>query len=131
LLLSIALGLHTQTINFSVKAQTWSEWLKSAREEIDAVKAIAIALGVLVPQFSAGWASRQVVGAGRADSCPSRLRERPNSAGVTLIFLRNTTKENPGKEEIHRSSKCDKSSFCGARGRYAVARCFPPLLVGP
>ena len=36
---------YTQTIKVSVKAQTWSEWLKSAREEIDAVQAIAIALG--------------------------------------------------------------------------------------
>ena len=36
---------YTQTINVAVKAQTWSEWLESARQEIDAVNAIAITIG--------------------------------------------------------------------------------------
>jgi hypothetical protein len=36
---------YTQTINVSVRPQTWGEWLQSLREEINSAKAIAIALG--------------------------------------------------------------------------------------
>jgi hypothetical protein len=38
---------YTQNITVSVKAQTWGEWLQSMRDEINAVQAIAIALGGL------------------------------------------------------------------------------------
>jgi hypothetical protein len=37
----------TQKINVSVKPQTWSEWLKSAGEEIGALKAILLSLGAI------------------------------------------------------------------------------------
>ena len=60
---------YTQKINVSVKEQTWSEWLKSAREEIDAVKAIAIALGGIATAVL-GWL-------GISASRRTRSRTRP------------------------------------------------------
>jgi hypothetical protein len=45
---------YAQKIRVSVKEQTWSEWLKSAHEEIDAVKAIVIAIGS-VATVTLGW----------------------------------------------------------------------------
>jgi hypothetical protein len=45
---------YSQKITVLVKEQTWSEWLQSLREEIDAVKAIAIALGGIATA-TLGW----------------------------------------------------------------------------
>jgi len=45
---------YTQKISVSVKEQTWSEWLKSAHEGFDTVKAIVIAIGS-VASVTLGW----------------------------------------------------------------------------
>jgi hypothetical protein len=36
---------YTHKIGVSVKAQSWTEWLKSSKEEVEAVHVIAITLG--------------------------------------------------------------------------------------
>jgi hypothetical protein len=45
---------HVQKIDVSVKAQTWSEWLKSLSEEVGAINALVIAIGG-IGTASIGW----------------------------------------------------------------------------
>jgi hypothetical protein len=44
----------THKIGVSVKVQSWAEWLKSSKEEIDAVKTIVLTLGGAVTGVL-GW----------------------------------------------------------------------------
>jgi hypothetical protein len=45
---------YTQTINVSVRAQTWGEWLDSVSHELGAVKTIAVTIGGIVTVVI-GW----------------------------------------------------------------------------
>jgi len=62
---------YTQTINVLVKAQTWGEWLRSVSEEINAVKAIAIALGGIATA-ALGWLG---ISASRRSRSPTKPRK--------------------------------------------------------
>ena len=62
---------YTQKISVSVKGQTWNEWLKSVSEEIDAVKAIAIALGGAATA-ALGWLG---ISASRRTRSSTKLRK--------------------------------------------------------
>jgi phytoene dehydrogenase-like protein len=68
---------YSQTILVSVKAQSWGEWLKSLREEIDAVKAIAIALG--------GVATAAIAWLGISGSWRRRSPTRPRKSGTRAV----------------------------------------------
>jgi hypothetical protein len=50
----ILVETYTQKINVSVRAQTWSEWLKSLGDELGAVKSILVAIGGIVTLIL-GW----------------------------------------------------------------------------
>ena len=66
---------HTQKVNVSVKPQTWSEWLKSVGEEIDAVKAIAIAIGGFATA-ALGWLGLSLTRRGKQTRAAPRKSKR-------------------------------------------------------
>jgi hypothetical protein len=63
---------YSRTINVAVRELTWGEWLKSIRDEIDAVKAIVISLGAIATAV-AGWLG----------ILATRRRRRPGNAART------------------------------------------------
>ena len=68
---------YTQKINVSVKERTWGEWLKSAREGVDAVNAIAIGLGGIATAVL-GWLG---ISASRKTRSPDEASEIKAASG--------------------------------------------------
>ena len=66
---------YTHKMSVSVRPQTWSEWLKSRRDEIDTVRAIALTLGGGISGV-AGWL---VLYADRRRRKETPLRRRPTA----------------------------------------------------
>jgi hypothetical protein len=66
---------YMQKINVSVKPQTWGEWLTSAREEIDTVKAIVIALASSAT-LALGWLGISLKRKKRATAKKTRLHPK-------------------------------------------------------
>ena len=69
---------YTQKINVSVTPQTWGEWFASAREGIDAVKAIVVGLASITT-FALGWLGISFKRRRRSLPTPTkRTRTNPN-----------------------------------------------------
>jgi hypothetical protein len=66
---------YMQKINVSVKPQTWGEWLTSAREDIDTVKAIVIALASSAT-LALGWLGISLKRKKRAPAKKTRLHPK-------------------------------------------------------
>jgi hypothetical protein len=66
---------HVQKISVSVKAQTWSEWLKSLIAGLEALKALAIAIGG-IGTAAIGWLGIRLT---RNQKQRRRTRRKPRS----------------------------------------------------
>ena len=80
---------YTQQVKVSVKPQTWSEWLTSAREEIDAVKALLIALASILT-LALGWLGISVNRRRRPLPATAR-KNRPSSKSTRSSKPRRST----------------------------------------
>jgi hypothetical protein len=94
---------HTQEINVSVKPQTWSEWLTSAHEEIDTVKAILIAFASTAT-LALGWLGISL----KRGKRPSVKKPRVNPKGPPARRARSGSVASPAAKRDVAAARADE-----------------------